>query len=80
MTAKLDTKGITEYTYTGLSQLLTVLEPSGRHTEYAYDGAGNRLSEVVSENDSEITTTYAYAVNAAASCMLNDILRTAFSF
>ena len=58
MTAKLDAKGITEYTYTGLSQLLTVLEPSGRHTEYSYDGAGNRLSEVVSEDDSEITTTY----------------------
>jgi RHS repeat-associated protein len=58
MTAKQDIKGRTEYTYTALGQLLTVLEPSGRLTEYTYDAAGNRETETVTEDDDVSVTTY----------------------
>ncbi len=35
---------------------MTVSEPGGKLTEYAYDGAGNRLTETVTES-SEVTVT-----------------------
>jgi RHS repeat-associated protein len=58
LTAKVDVKGTTVYTYTVLSQLSTVTEPSGKVTSYTYDNAGNRSSETVTENGASITTTY----------------------
>ncbi|MDR0569952.1 MAG: InlB B-repeat-containing protein [Clostridiales Family XIII bacterium] len=60
MTAKTDAKGVTAYTYDALNRLEAVTEPSGRLTAYAYDGAGNRLTEEVTENGATVVTTYSY--------------------
>ena len=63
MTAKFDVKSVssnlpTLYTYTPINQLLTVAEPDGKLTAYTYDNAGNRLSEIVTENSQTTITNY----------------------
>lgn len=58
MTAKQDVKGTTTYTYTDLSQPLTVTEPSGKVTTYAYDASGNRTSETIVEGNMTAVSTY----------------------
>ena len=62
---KQDAKGTTAYTYDPLSRVLTVTEPSGKLTEYTYDGAGNRSTQTVTETGEDesvtvIRTTYTY--------------------
>ena len=58
LTAKVDRKGTTTYTYTDLSQLWTVTEPTGRVTTTTYDGVGNRETETVTQNSQSTVTTY----------------------
>ena len=53
-------KGTTSYTYNEKDELISVVEPSGRRTEYAYDKAGNRITETITENDEIISTAYTY--------------------
>lgn len=53
-------KGTTNYSYNELDQLIRVVEPSGKTTEYGYDKAGNRISEVITENEVETSTVYTY--------------------
>ena len=42
-----DDVGTTQYRYDANNRLDLVTEPSGRTTEYTYDGAGNRLTQTV---------------------------------
>ena len=58
ITAKQDVKGTTIYTYSSLSQLLKVSEPSGRITQYVYDNAGNRTKETVTIGSQSIQINY----------------------
>lgn len=58
ITAKQDIKGTTAYIYTDLNQLQSVTEPSGKLTEYTYDGAGNRLTETVTVDETATVTSY----------------------
>lgn len=53
-------KGTTSYTYDTLNRLLTVKEPSARTTTYAYDAAGNRLSETTVIGSKTVIKTYDY--------------------
>jgi RHS repeat-associated protein len=56
MKNKQDAKGLTSYTYDEVGRLKTVTEPGNKVTTYTYDGAGNRLSEIVAI-DGETDTT-----------------------
>ena len=58
ITAKQDVKGLTVYEYTNVSQLSTVSEPSAKLTEYEYDGAGNRLTELFTSSKQSNLTIY----------------------
>ena len=62
MTAKQDGKGTTVYTYSDRSQMLTVVEPTGRETVFEYDSAGNRTRETITEE--EALTIINYTVDA----------------
>ena len=57
---KLDGSGATAYAYDKLDRLLSVSEPGGRVTTYAYNGAGDRSSETVVHGGATITRVYAY--------------------
>jgi len=59
-TSKTDGKGTTSYTYDKLNRLEKVTEPSGKTTEYTFDAAGNRESEIVTEGAKTTTTEYIY--------------------
>jgi YD repeat-containing protein len=53
-------KGETIYTYDSLSRVATITEPNGKTTTYAYDEAGNRISEEITHSGSTVTITYRY--------------------
>jgi YD repeat-containing protein len=53
-----DGHGTTTYTYDVLNRLLSATEPGGRVTTYTYDGAGNRETETVTQNNQSVVTTY----------------------
>jgi RHS repeat-associated protein len=53
-------KGVTSYTYDDLSRLKTVTEPNGKSTVYAFDKAGNRKTETITENGASVQTIYHY--------------------
>jgi|GEM_PF-663947 len=54
-------KGKTTFIYDELNRLKSVLEPSGKLTEYGYDAAGNRKKEIVSINGAtKAESTYIY--------------------
>ncbi len=53
-------KGTTTYTYDSLNRLLTVDEPAGRRTTYAFDAAGNRCTETIVVNSITSIRTYTY--------------------
>lgn len=56
----LDGKGTTTYAYDALNRLVAVAEPGGKETAYAYDGAGNRLTETVATDGDTAVTSYTY--------------------
>jgi len=53
-------KGTTNYSYNELDQLIRVVEPSGKTTDYSYDKAGNRVSEIITDNGTTTSTVYTY--------------------
>lgn len=53
-------KGTTNYSYNELDQLIKVIEPSGKTTDYGYDKAGNRISEMIMEDGTTASTVYTY--------------------
>ena len=53
-------KGTTNYSYNELDQLIRVVEPSGKTTDYSYDEAGNRVSEIITDNGTTTSTVYTY--------------------
>lgn len=53
-------KGTTNYSYNELDQLMRVVEPSGKTTDYSYDKAGNRVSEIITDNGTTTSTVYTY--------------------
>lgn len=53
-------KGTTTYGYDALNRLQSVKEPSGKKTEYTFDGAGNRLTEETTEGTTISLLTYTY--------------------
>ncbi|THF81684.1 S8 family serine peptidase [Cohnella fermenti] len=53
-------KGTTSYAYDVLNRLQIVTEPSGKKTEYAFDGAGNRITERVTEGSQFTIIDYTY--------------------
>ncbi|WP_041715169.1 polymorphic toxin-type HINT domain-containing protein [Acetivibrio clariflavus] len=61
-TAKIEPKGKTSFEYDNLGRIKTVVEPGGRTTTYAYDGAGNRKEQTVEDalNDVSSKLTYHY--------------------
>ena len=58
--AKLDIGGTTTYTYDVLNRLASVTEPGGKVTEYAFDEAGNRETQEVTDGTDISLTTYTY--------------------
>jgi RHS repeat-associated protein len=60
LTAKVDGKGTTTYTYDTLNRLLTVTEPGGKVTSYTFDAAGNRASQTETQGTATTVTTYTY--------------------
>lgn len=60
MTTKLELKGTTTYSYDAVGRLESVTEPDGKATQYAFDAAGNRLTETVEFNNSVTITQYNY--------------------
>lgn len=59
---------LTETTYNGANQPLTVTDPSGRTTTYSYDSAGRCVSQVVTAPGMDpLTTTMGYGVNSGSS-------------
>ncbi len=59
-TSKTEPKGTTTFEYNELNQVIKVTEPDGKVTEYAYDEAGNRTEQVITENGDTTKTTYTY--------------------
>ena len=59
-TSKIDSKGITSYTYDELNRLETVTEPSGTITTYTFDGAGNRKTQTITKGTETTVNTYTY--------------------
>ena len=59
-TTKTDRKGTTSYSYDSLNRLEKVTEPSSRTTNYTFDKAGNRLTEIILSGAVSVTTTYTY--------------------
>jgi len=55
--SKQDAKGTTTYTYDPIGRVLTVTEPSGKLTEYAFDAAGNRSTQTVTETGEDESVT-----------------------
>ncbi|MCX7747309.1 MAG: S8 family serine peptidase [Clostridia bacterium] len=53
-------KGLTSYTYDVLNRLESVKEPNGRLTVYAFDKAGNRITETVTLDGTTTVTSYSY--------------------
>lgn len=49
ITSKVDNKGQTNYEYDRLNRLQRVTEPNGKTIEYEFDGAGNRVTETITE-------------------------------
>jgi RHS repeat-associated protein len=58
------TAGATIDVYNALEQLIEEISPIGGITLYSYDGAGNKVQQVIESNDSahdpNVTTTYGY--------------------
>ena len=59
-TEKTDNKGKTSYSYDSLNRLEKVEESGGRTTIYGYDAAGNRETETVIKDGSNVTSIYSY--------------------
>jgi RHS repeat-associated protein len=56
--SKLDARGQTVYEYDELNRLSQVIEPGGRVTDYAFDGANNRAAMTVTEGGAVRETYY----------------------
>jgi RHS repeat-associated protein len=61
MTAKLEMKGGTTYSYDALGRAETVEEPGGKITGYTYDAAGNRKTETITDSNGVTVTEYDYS-------------------
>lgn len=59
-TSKTEPKGTTTFAYNERNQVIKVTEPDGKVTEYAYDEAGNRTEQSITENGDTVKTTYTY--------------------
>ncbi len=60
-TSVLDSVGLTSYAYDSNDRLQQVTDPDGKITSYTFDGAGNRLTQVVTPNGVLAQTTgYTY--------------------
>ncbi|WDV44826.1 S8 family serine peptidase [Clostridiaceae bacterium M8S5] len=58
--SKTDSSGTTSYKYDSLNRLKTVTEPNGKTTNYTFDKAGNRESQIISEAGEVSLTKYTY--------------------